>query len=132
MGIVKNGFENIASKRYSNHVGDYQKIKNRLPKYLEILDRMQISPNLAVTNINIITQLKNMLGIKTKLSMDYPTDLKSDDRLIDLCKYYECDTYLAGPSGKKYMDFNKWYKAGIKVKFFEATNKRHTLEVLCD
>src|SRR5260370_882279 len=43
--------------------------------------------------------------------------MNADLRLITLCKKLGCDTYLAGQSGRNYMDLNVWEKHGIQVNW---------------
>ena len=57
------------------------------------------------------------MGIKTKIACDYPTELKSTERLIDLIKTYKGTEYLSGVSGSSYMDLDKFKQNNIKVKF---------------
>jgi hypothetical protein len=63
-----------------------------------------ITDNLYETNKDIILYLMNKLNITTPLVEDYPTDLNSTERLVDLCKKYNATTYLAGQGGKEYLN----------------------------
>lgn len=129
---VRAGVCEIREKVYADPVRDWQKIKKRLSKYQDILDQFDTAINysLWLTNTLIISHIAQLLHIKTHIDFDYATSLTSTDRLIDICKENKADTYIAGPSGANYMDLNLFHRAGIKVEFFEAQDKRPILEAL--
>ena len=131
---VNKGIEPIKDKKYLNHQADWNKIKINLKDKINILSLFDdcISDNLAETNKKIIIKCCDLLNVKTKIVFDYPTDLKSNERLIDLCKFYGADTYLAGSGGKNYMELEKFEKEKIKVIFqdLNAVDKKHILELL--
>lgn len=131
---VNRGLEPIKDKKYLNHINDWNKIKINLKDKERILSLYDecISDNLAKTNKNIIFKTCDLLNIKTKIVFDYPTDLKSNERLIDLCKFYGADTYLAGSGGKNYMELEKFKEQNINVLFqdLNAVNKQHVLDIL--
>ena len=73
---------------------------------------------LADLNIHLIEELRNALKQKhrpTVRASDF--DLSSDptDRLIDICKALNADTYLSGQDGTKYMNMNRFKQAGIDI-----------------
>lgn len=129
---TKKGLDPIREKHYISPIEDWNKIKNRLFEYKNILSEMDnlITNNLYETNKNIIKHLISKLNINTPLVEDYPTELLSTDRLVDLCKHYGATTYLAGQGGKEYLDESLFKKEGIKVIYQENLNKIHTLEYL--
>jgi len=116
---VNKGLEPILHKRYVSHENDWYKIKASLPEYSKVLSMFDncISDSLHDTNINIIHRIRNILQIRTKIILDYQTDLKSTDRLIDICKTNNASEYFSGVSGSKYLDLTKFQDAGIKVLF---------------
>ena len=124
---TKKGLDPINTKIYLNPL-----IKLNLPEYKDILDKLDdcISDNLFTTNSKIIEKLTEMLGYNTEILYDYPTDLKSTERLVDICLHYGATEYLSGISGKKYLDLNLFESNGIKVKFQETSTKIHTLKLL--
>lgn len=73
---------------------------------------------IADVNIHMITKVREILGINSKpvvraseLSLiEEPTG-----RLIDICKHFGWDTYLAGQDGANYMDMAQFEKSGVKV-----------------
>ena len=89
-----------------------------------------ITPSLSGTNCGIITHLAKIINPNVEIVYDWPTHLLGTERLVDICKYYGATTYIAGPSGKKYMDMSLWKNAGINVEFHENKNKTHTLDYL--
>jgi len=71
-------------------------------------------------NCGLVKLLANLLGIKTRLEIaselphlpDQP-----DARLIELSRYFDSDTYLAGAGGRDYMSRDIWQNSPVKVKF---------------
>jgi len=111
--------DTIFSKKYINYKNDWDKIKNRLPNYKTILDEFDdsISESLSETNISIILKIKKMLDIKTPIIFDYPTELKSTDRIIDFCNKYKITEYYSGISGVNYLDIEVFNQNNIKLSF---------------
>tara|TARA_B100001094_G_scaffold111626_1_gene107439 strand:- start:746 stop:1318 length:573 start_codon:yes stop_codon:yes gene_type:complete len=109
----------IVEKKYSEHLRDWEKIKRRLPEYREILQQFDscITESLSETNFNIILKIKDLLNISTEVIKDYKTGLTSTDRLVEICKLYGAKEYISGPSGKNYLDLDKFTTNSIKVSF---------------
>jgi len=77
--------------------------------------------NLCELNIALITRLAEHLELKpriVKLS-ELGIDAHSTELLIAICKRTGADTYRSGPSGKKYLDADKFAAAGIKLDVFQ-------------
>lgn len=131
---VNKGLDPINMKRYVNHEQDWSKLKKSLFKYSKILERFDdcISENLSETNINIIHKIKDMLNIKTNIVIDYPTNLLSTDRLVDICVNNNATKYIAGISGKKYLDLEKFHERKIEVVFQDESRmiKKPILDIL--
>jgi WbqC-like protein family len=69
-------------------------------------------------NVYLIGRMQEMLNIKEKRTVLASTLSLSDDpteRLIDICKTLEGDTYLSGQDGAKYMDLERFKANGIEV-----------------
>lgn len=123
---VKHGNIPIKDKEYIDPYNNWGKICEKIPKHKRLLEsfRYCISTSLYCTNVSLIFNIMfGHLRINTKAVDDYPTDLTGTDRLVDICVRNDADVYLSGPSGKKYLELQKFEKAGIQVKFFEAENK---------
>jgi len=112
---VKKGLKSIIEKQYNNPQHDWKKLKKRLYDYnLDIFDDCIVN-SLSETNSNIIIKICDILDIKTKIVYDYETDLKSNERLIDICLKNKCDTYLSGIGAKEYINEKLFYNNGIKI-----------------
>lgn len=75
---------------------------------------------LADLNISMIAEIKERLGIPTKLviaSKDVPTTLKNNDRNVLQCKKLGCNIYYSGQGGKAYNDDTAFTKEGIKIVY---------------
>lgn len=131
---INRGLEPIIDKRYMSHVADWNKIKANLRDKKRILDEYDhcISESMYQTNHDIIMTTLKKLEIATKIEYDTPTDLLSTDRLVEICKTFGADTYLAGSGGKNYMDLDKFKAAGIDVRFQTLSDEQrvHTLDIL--
>jgi|ETNvirnome_2_300_1030623.scaffolds.fasta_scaffold07712_4 hypothetical protein len=129
---VVQGLQSIADKKYIDPAHAWRKIKGELPEYRDTLDQFDdcICGGLAVTNINIITRIRDLLGLRTAMAVDHRTDLAGSERLLDICLQHGAIEYISGPSGRDYLDVVLFNEHGIDVKFHRAQNKRAILEVL--
>jgi len=69
-------------------------------------------------NICIIEQIRIILDIDAKpVARSSELSVKNDPtgRLVDICRYFGADTYLAGQGGSNYMDMEQFQESGIKV-----------------
>lgn len=123
---VNGGLEPIIDKRYINPYKDWQKITNKYSK-LKRFDNC-INGSLARTNVAIIKEIAKDLGIRTEIKLDYQTELKGTDRLVDLCKNFGATEYLSGISGRKYLELDKF--KDIKVTFQENMISKPIIELL--
>lgn len=133
MSVLK-GLEPIVDKKYTNPNKSWEQIKNKNEKYRLTLSMFDdcIEESLAGTNVKIIKRVCNFLDIKTPIVLDVPTTLASTERLVSLCKRHGATTYLAGSSGRDYMDLSLFDKENIDVQFQEDDSmiKKPILEVL--
>ena len=111
------GLDPIKTKTYLDYKKDWNKIKVNLSEYnLSIFDEC-ISDSLVKTNTFIIKKICKLLGMETIILNDIPTTFTGTDRLVEICKYYNADTYLSGISGKKYLELDKFKNNKIEIKF---------------
>ena len=76
-------------------------------------------------NIALIERLKAAFGVgqaPAVKSSEFSLRQDPTDRLIDICKQLEADTYLSGPDGVKYMDLDRFKQSGIQVVVQEFTH----------
>lgn len=96
-------------------------------EYKDLIDPTLLSNpgNLSTLNICLAERLRGALGIKTEtrvVSELPPMREDPNDRLIDLCRYFSADTYLAGQGGAGYMDVARFEENGIDVIFQAYTH----------
>ena len=131
---VNKGLDPIIEKRYIDPHKSWDRIKDINKKYRTLLNQFDecIEESLANTNVNIIKKICSSLGITTSIVLDQSTDLRSTERLVYLCKKEKATEYLAGRSGRKYMDLSLFDKEHIKVDFQEESSmiKKPILEIL--
>lgn len=129
---VYKGLVPIREKKYVNPKKDWENIKSQLPLYKDVLSEMDycVTDNVFDMNFSIIKHLVNRLEIKTKIEQDYQTDLRSTERLVDICKKYGATTYLAGQGGLDYLDESLFKKENIEVIYQKDLNRIHTLQYI--
>jgi hypothetical protein len=123
---VNHGIEPLMQKRYVNYESDWRKIIDRLPQFASIFADLAVVPsaNLVAMNISIIMRLRMLLGIETEIVMDKKSCARSTERLVEICREVGADSYLAGASGKAYLDLSKFEDAGIAVEFQDLSGIR--------
>ena len=71
-----------------------------------------------------VVELCTILNIKTQIilssSLDIDHALKSQDRIIEMCKYLKTDIYINSMGGKKLYDKGIFKREGIDLKFIKA------------
>lgn len=83
---------------------------------------------LSEINVYFFKKIIELLGITTKIVMasQYQSSDDSTQRLIDLCKEFDADTYIAGRDGNKYMDFDKFSQNAIKVRIQDFQHPQYS------
>jgi hypothetical protein len=104
-----------------------QKLKHNYGKsiYLEsylsqILNIFEFHGNLSKLNIKSTEFIINQVGFGPERMVASDLNINEADanlRLIKYCQELNCDVYLSGVGGKKYMDLELFKKAGIEVRF---------------
>ena len=74
---------------------------------------------LADINIAIFTSFADKMGFRPKYirSSSLEVEGSKSDLILDICKTLKTDTYIAGPSGRDYLNMQSFADAGIKVVF---------------
>lgn len=107
--IIKNNYK---KEKYFDLVIDaiskyYKKEWKYLSEYIQDYDK----------------ELCKLIKIDAKIvrssGLGFNDDLFATDRLIEICKMTNADTYFSGAGGKNYMELEKFDKEGIKVIFQE-------------
>ncbi|HPM74113.1 MAG TPA: WbqC family protein [Saccharofermentans sp.] len=116
--------DKIIDKKYVDPARNWNKIKCSLGKdgkALSIYDEC-VGEFLAVSNIAIIMKTMEMLGISTEIAFDYPTEKTKTERLIQLIKMVNGDTYLSGTGSLEYLDVELMADHGITVEWQDRKN----------
>lgn len=73
---------------------------------------------------NSVMELCTSLDIKTQIiissSLDINHELKSQYRVLEICKYLNADTYINPIGGKELYDKESFNKVGIELKFIKS------------
>lgn len=121
----------IINRRYANPQANWAAIKRRLPQHAEWFSQFDdcIDPSLVKTNFAIILRIAKQLGMNpSRIVFDPIPSCTGTDRLVEICKAVRATTYLAGRSGAKYMEPEKFEAAGINVEYQTVTDTRHVFE----
>ena len=86
-------------------------------------------------NVELILLVRDILGIRTPLSVSVPTEGRGSVGLVSVLKTYGSPTYLSGTGARAYMgDCREFTEAGIRVIWspHEAVTVDSILSVLMD
>jgi hypothetical protein len=124
----KDGTWNINETKFANNkwqkklIGTFQANYAKAPFFKKnkefIFELINFSAdNIADYNINFITKVSKKLDIDTKFikSSDFNIKTTSTQRLIDLIKKVDGNTYLSGSGGDNYQDKEMYEKENIKL-----------------
>jgi hypothetical protein len=75
-------------------------------------------------NLNFITLVNTLLGIKTRISWsrDYNAPVGKTERLLSLCKATGASEYLSGPAAQGYLDEELFRSNGVAVSWMDYSN----------
>lgn len=82
---------------------------------------------LSELNIHIIKYILGYLNIQTPLYYEsrIGTRQEATDRIIELCRKLEADTYLSGAGGKEYLEEEKFALSGIRLEYQHFVHPRY-------
>jgi hypothetical protein len=87
------------------------------------------SERLAELSIALIDFLNDAFGIDTRTvrttSLGLDQTLQSTEMIIQILRRVRADTYLSGPSGRKYLDLGLFEQEGITVQFQKFEHPRY-------
>ena len=106
--IIKTLKLNYQKAKYFDFI--FPELENILEKDWQYLSEL---------NIELIKFLKRKIGIKTKLEIVSGHGVLGEktDLLINICKFFDADTYLSGEGGREYQDEEKFKIAKIKLEY---------------
>ncbi len=97
---------------------------------IPIMDKRYVDGQLLLdVNIAWISAIAKTLSINAgKIKFDFPTDKTGTERIVEICKYYKADEYLANDK-TNYLDKGLLEQNGIKLIPFKNTNKMSVFEM---
>jgi len=95
--------------------------KQYIPQFERFFEENRGFKTIDKLNIASSELLRGILGVSTKTvtSSGFAFTGVSTERLVNICRHFGADTYLAGAGGRDYMDLSLFEKAGIAVEFQE-------------
>jgi hypothetical protein len=126
-GAIKDIKVNNSEKWQKKYWGRIQNAYSKYPywkDYCGKLEEIILFPHyefLLDINLKLINFFRDVLSIRSPMVMasDLNVEGHSTSLLIDICKKCGATQYLSGPSGRDYMEMEKWEETGIKVFFHE-------------
>ena len=84
--------------------------------------------NLCDLNIEIIYYFASILGIEPKFikASDLDVNGSKTDLIFDICNKLDAEIYVAGPSGRDYLNLDDFSNAGIRVVFNDFEHPTYT------
>lgn len=81
-------------------------------------------------NLVLIYAIAKLLNIDTtKIKLDFPTDKEGTERIVEICKHFGADEYLANPEAAlQYLNEKTLNDSGIKLVPFVSRYKKHVFE----
>lgn len=95
--------------------GSCKFFKEQLPFFQQLFAKKW--GKLAELNVHIINYCLEQLSITKPVYFESQLNIKSrqSERIIEICQKLKADTYLSGAGGKKYLEEEKFVKAGLKL-----------------
>jgi hypothetical protein len=89
--------------------------------WLAALYEAPLSPWLSEINHRFLTEICQVLGIRTRLSWssDYGATGERSERLVAICRHAGATRYLSGPSARAYLDERLFAREGIAVEYMD-------------
>ncbi|MDD5566256.1 MAG: WbqC family protein [Candidatus Omnitrophica bacterium] len=83
-------------------------------------------------NVCIIRYILKQLSIETPIHFESDCNIlgAKTDRIIELCKKMDADTYLSGAGGRQYLEEDKFADAGITLKYQEFIHPKYCQQFL--
>jgi len=114
----------INNEWQKKHLRSLQICYGKAPFYKEYINKFEIFYSQSWDTIDRVSidstrLLLKILGInvQTEVSSNYEFMGASSERLVNICKHFSADTYLAGIGGKNYMDLSIFERSHISVEY---------------
>lgn len=123
---VKISDKNWAKNHWQTIKQNYSKA-NHFKDYRGIFENLYLTCNeeyLSKINYKFIVAINEALGIKTKIRFSEEFTLQGDktEKLLNICKECNANTYISGPSAKNYFDQELAKKYNIKIEWMDYGN----------
>ncbi|MBI4616141.1 MAG: WbqC family protein [Planctomycetes bacterium] len=106
-------------KSIQTHYGGSRHFEEYAPPLCELYAREW--PGLSRMSEAILAWLLDAFGIRSRIlrasEMDLGPELRASDLLVDIAKRVGAERYLSGASGRKYLEAEKFVRAGVALEF---------------
>ena len=118
---VNNEFD-WQNKHWKSIQGSYSKSKH-FKSYRNLLEEIYTQDFTYLRDLNrsLTDILLKKFFINTPIVNSSTLNIKStkSDLILDICKYFEADTYISGPFGRDYLDIESFTNESIEIFFHE-------------
>jgi hypothetical protein len=122
-------FDDYARKKFFRSLENYRKISPHYDEVLKIItdifEFIKRNDNLADFLCYKLQKINNYLEIKTEIirSSHIFIEGKNSERLINLCKKYNCNTYVNSIDGINLYKKNTFFEKGINLNFLKINDE---------
>lgn len=111
--------QNWQKQHFKSIIQNYKK-SAFFEQYYDLLKNFYIDRHwdkLSDMNIYMIKTICDILGVETEFynSKGYNFLGRKSDKIVNICKYFNADHYISGPSAKNYIEAEKFNSAGIQL-----------------
>ncbi|MEU4359773.1 WbqC family protein [Streptomyces virginiae] len=94
---------------------------DRIDDLLSVIDAAPPGGSLADLNLDLADWMLSQFDVKvpTARSSELDATGTKSELILNLCRAVGADEYLAGPSGRDYLDLDAFAEDGITVRFFD-------------
>lgn len=132
--MIDNGFEwrrkHLMSMKTS--YGHARYLRDHLPFFEDLYaGRWE---RLSDLNFRIIEYILKVLAISKKICFESDLNVRATrtDRIIEICKKLDADTYLSGAGGRDYLEEDKFSGAGIKLVYQQYAHPVYAQQFMAD
>lgn len=121
--------DNRWRRKYLNTI---QMSYSKYPFFKEVFPVLEKAINtdtnlIADVNIEIIKAFSDKMDMHPEFvrSSELNVEGLKSDLILDICKVTKASVYIAGPSGRDYLDMDSFKEAGIEVKFNDYNHPKY-------
>lgn len=102
-----------------NRFATLKKLRSKYPQLYAILSDLNSSPTAYIVNIlrEICTILDIHFNIKYSASLNLPSDMKGQDRILAIAKFFRATDYVNASGGRELYEESEFTRNGLRLHF---------------